>query len=212
MTIKVETCRPDLVLFAFALSFIKYGTDCTLFCFKSVVPSHFEIRQKHYITILTFYRTILSYHRLPWLLVPFNCFFHRHLIYITSYFSSFIFGTLQTDSARSSSSYKPQVEAISPTLPAEDAHGNQIRHSIDELVAHIQRVERDIQSNTNNVEKAKKKLVSCDIASFVFAGLLIYNFFFCEVDSCTFCEWNLATISCTDKIFTSQLENTKYNL
>lgn len=63
----------------------------------------------------------------------------------------------RSDSVAGGSAYKPQVEAISPTLPADDAHGNEIRHSIDELVSHIHRVDRDIQAITNNIEKLKKK-------------------------------------------------------
>lgn len=63
------------------------------------------------------------------------------------------------ESGSSSSAYKPQVEAISPTLPADDAHGDKIRHSINELVSHIHRVDRDIQNMSLNIEKLKKKQV-----------------------------------------------------
>ena len=68
--------------------------------------------------------------------------------------------SVQADSVTSGSAYKPQVEAISPTLPADDAHGNEIRHSIDELVSQIHRVDRDIQSISNNIEKLKRKQVN----------------------------------------------------
>ena len=80
----------------------------------------------------------------------------------------------QTDSVVTGSAYKPQVEAISPTLPADDAHGNEIRHSIDELVSHIHRVDRDIQHLSNNLEKLKKKQASiCHNIGVLFAKATI---------------------------------------
>jgi len=72
------------------------------------------------------------------------------------------------------SAYKPQVEAISPTLPADDAHGNEIRHSIDELVSQIHRVDRDIQHLSNNLEKLKKKQVCYFFTNWQLVCLLLY--------------------------------------
>ena len=58
-----------------------------------------------------------------------------------------------------SSAYKPQVEAISPTLPVDNALENQIRHSRDELVQNIHRVDREITNMDHTVEKLKRKQV-----------------------------------------------------
>jgi len=70
-----------------------------------------------------------------------------------------------------SSAYKPQVEAISPTLPVDNALENQIRHSRDELVQNIHRVDREITNMDHTIEKLKRKQVSsaltrglCDVA------------------------------------------------
>lgn len=59
-----------------------------------------------------------------------------------------------------SSAYKPQVEAISPTLPVDNALENQIRHSRDELVQNIHRIDREITNMDNTIEKLKRKQVS----------------------------------------------------
>jgi len=58
-----------------------------------------------------------------------------------------------------SSAYKPQVEAISPTLPVDNALENEIRHSRDELVQNIHRVDRDITNMDHTIEKLKRKQV-----------------------------------------------------
>ena len=58
-----------------------------------------------------------------------------------------------------SSAYKPQVEAISPTLPVDNALENQIRHSRDELVQNIHRVDREITNVDHTIEKLKRKQV-----------------------------------------------------
>ena len=58
-----------------------------------------------------------------------------------------------------SSAYKPQVEAISPTLPVDNALENQIRHSRDELVQNIHRIDREITNMDHNIEKLKRKQV-----------------------------------------------------
>jgi len=58
-----------------------------------------------------------------------------------------------------SSAYKPQVEAISPTLPVDNALENQIRHSRDELVQNIHRVDREITNMDHSIEKLKRKQV-----------------------------------------------------
>jgi len=61
-----------------------------------------------------------------------------------------------------SSAYKPQVEAISPTLPVDNALENQIRHSRDELVQNIHRVDREITNMDHTIEKLKRKQVSTE--------------------------------------------------
>jgi len=58
-----------------------------------------------------------------------------------------------------SSAYKPQVEAISPTLPVDNALENQIRHSRDELVQNIHRIDREITNMDHTIEKLKRKQV-----------------------------------------------------
>jgi len=60
-----------------------------------------------------------------------------------------------------SSAYKPQVEAISPTLPVDNALENQIRHSRDELVQNIHRVDREITNMDHTIDKLKRKQVTC---------------------------------------------------
>ena len=56
------------------------------------------------------------------------------------------------------SSYNPQVEAISPTLPNDDAK-DEIKQSKDELLQNINKVDRDITKIEQNIQKLKNKQV-----------------------------------------------------
>ena len=56
--------------------------------------------------------------------------------------------------------YNPQVEAISPTLPADEAKpGLQMRSSKDELLQAIGRVDREISKVESQISKLQKKQV-----------------------------------------------------
>merc|ERR1712198_557928 len=76
-----------------------------------------------------------------------------------------VIDTSDTNHSSRESTYNPQVEAISPTLPSDPRDESPLRSTKDDLLKHIEQVDREIAKAESSIAKLRKKETELEAAA-----------------------------------------------